>query len=629
MPALVDFSTLSQLFRRTSDHYADSGRAALTYKDKRTKEWTDLTWDEVRDQAEAFAGYLHSQGIRPGDRVAILSENRPEWAFTDLGAQLLGAVNVALYTTQPASQVSYIVQDSGATVLVVSTGVQVRKAEAILDECPALKRVLVMAEMRKDYPEAFVAWDDAMAEGAAYADEHAETLAAFSDAVQPDDLAALIYTSGTTGHPKGVMLTHRNFVSNVQAALQRFPITPDDTHLSFLPLSHAFERTAGYYLMLAAGGRIAYAESIDTVSKNLPEVSPTVFVSVPRLFERVYNLIQKSLQEGPAVKRRLFDWAVETGQKVAQKQMIGKEPGPLLAAQHAVAHKLVFSNLHEKLGGQLRFAVSGGAALPKKIGEFFQAAGVPLVEGYGLTETAPVLSASPLDRPAYGTVGHVFPGVTVGIRSVASGQLIAQVSGEDYPTTLNSGEGEIVARGPNLMRGYWQNDAATADVIDDEGWFHTGDIGRFENGNLRITDRLKHMIVSKGGKNIYPGPIEEQFKTEPLIEQLMVIGEGREFLTALVVPSHEVLRLFAAEQGITAEKPSALLDDARVQKHFSQLFRAYSKESASHEKIRDFRLLSEAFSVENGLMTPTLKLRRRAIEAAHADAIDEMYAAVV
>ncbi|MEM9998664.1 MAG: AMP-binding protein, partial [Bacteroidota bacterium] len=341
------------------------------------------------------------------------------------------------------------------------------------------------------------------------------------------------------------------------------------------------------------------------------------------------NLIQKSVQEGPAVKQRLFDWAVATGQKVAQKRMIGKEPGPVLAAQHALAHKLVFSNLHEKLGGRLRYAVSGGAALPKKIGEFFQAADIPLVEGYGLTETAPVLTVSPLERPAYGTVGHVLPGVTVGIRSVASGQLIAQVAGEDYPTTLNSGEGEIIARGPNLMRGYWQNDAATADVIDDEGWFHTGDVGRFENGHLRITDRLKHMIVSKGGKNIYPGPIEEQFKTEPLIEQLMVVGEGREFLTALVVPSHEALRAFADAEGIVAERPSALLEDERVRKHFSALFRAYSKEAASHEKIRDFRLLAEAFSVENGLMTPTLKLRRRAIEAAHADAIDGMYAAVV
>ncbi|NBB85064.1 MAG: AMP-binding protein, partial [Bacteroidetes bacterium] len=314
--------------------------------------------------------------------------------------------------------------------------------------------------------------------------------------------------------------------------------------------------------------------------------------------------------------------------KKAEKEANGGA-GPLLNVQYNLAHRLVFSQLHEKMGGNLRFAVSGGAALPKAIGEFFQAAGIIIIEGYGLTETAPVLAANPLERPRYGTVGHVLPGVTVAIQRLSDGAIIGELTGDDYPSDLTTEEGEIVAKGPNVMKGYWNNEAATREAIDDDGWYHTGDVGRFDDGYLQITDRIKHMIVSKGGKNIYPGPIEDEFKTVQWIDQIMVVGEGREFLTALVVPDFEALESKAKELGLDPDDTEALLQHEQVQHIFTDIFRSYSREAASHEKIRDFRLLPEAFTVEEGTMTPTMKLKRRVVTQEYGDLIDEMYAAFV
>lgn len=623
---LVEFETIPQMFNRVVAHYAGQNRPLLRYKDRMQQQWVDISWDDVQQQVQALAGHLHEVGVQPGDRVAILSENRPEWAITDLATQILGAVNVSLYTSLPAAQVGYILKDSGSKVVVVSVAIQLRKALEIFDECPDLQEIITIAEPRDEAPEYVRTWEAVLDEGAAYWETHEPTLRPLADAVTPDDLSALIYTSGTTGVPKGVMLTHENFCSNALAATKIVPFGPDDHHLSFLPLCHSFERTAGYNAVLACGATISYAESIDTVSKNLPEVSPTIMVSVPRLFEKVYNVIAKSVEEGTPTKQKIFAWAVETGNKVAALRNEGKTPGPWLKAQYALATKLVFSKLHEKLGGNLRFAVSGGAALPRAIGEFFQAAGITIIEGYGLTETAPVLSVNPLEKPRYGSVGHVMPGVTVGIQDLNTGEIIGQLSGEDYPTDLTTEAGEIVAKGPNVMKGYWNNESATAEAIDAEGWYHTGDVGRFVEGYLTITDRIKHMIVSKGGKNIYPGPIEEQFKTVPWIDQVLVVGEAREYLTALVVPDFDALKAFAREQGLDTTDTTALLQEEAVRKLFASAFRKASRHAASHEKIRDFRLITEPFSVENGLMTPTMKLKRRAIGDRYDALIEEMYA---
>ncbi len=629
MSAIVEFETIPQLFRGLVSHYAGKGRPALSYKDRTSKRWVDISWKNLERHVNALAGFLHKHGLRKGDRVAILSENRPEWAITDFATQILGGVNVSLYTSLPAAQVEYILRDSGTRVFIVSTNVQYKKALEVFDRCDDLELLITMTEPKDEAPEYVRYWDDVLEEGAAHWVEEEERLAPLADEVTPDDLSALIYTSGTTGNPKGVMLTHGNFCSNVKGALATIPFGPGDHHLSFLPLCHSFEHTGGFLAVLACGARITYAESVDAVSRNLIEVKPTVLISVPRLFEKIYNLIVKSVNEGPAYKRKIFDWSIDAGAKAAARYKNGRRLSPALKMRITAAHKMVFSRLHEKLGGNVRFAVSGGAALPQKIGEFFEAAGVSIIEGYGLTETAPVLSVNPVERPRYGSVGHVIPGVTIAIQRVSDGEILGQLRGEDYPSTLTTQEGEIIAKGPNIMRGYWNNEEATREAIDAEGWYHTGDVGRFEDGYLRITDRIKHMIVSKGGKNIYPGPIEDIFKSVPWIDQILIVGEGREFLSALVVPDIEALQAYARDNGITHSTVEGLVYDEAIQKLFQDEFRSYSRTAAAHEKVRDFRLVLEPFTVENGMLTPTLKPKRRVIEQEYGGLIEDMYAAVV
>lgn len=625
MPSLVKFETIPDLFNKISDHYRGKNVPALSYKDRRTKEWVHISWEELERRVQAFAGYLHSTGFKSGDRIAILSENRPEWAIADLATQILGGINVSLYTSLPASQVEYILNDSGATVFVVSTGIQLKKAEEVYETCPALEHVVTMSEMRKEHPEYVVSWDDALEAGEQVWLKNRDVLSGEASNVQETDLASLIYTSGTTGNPKGVMLTHRNLCTNTQSALDLVDFGPGDRHLSFLPLCHSFERTGGYLAVMAAGARIYYAESIDTVARNLTEVRPTVMISVPRLFEKMYNAIVRSVADASALRKSIFDWSLASGRKAADAARNGGV-GPLLKMRRAIANKLVFSKLHEKLGNELRFAVSGGAALPREIGEFFEAAGVKVIEGYGLTETSPVLTLNPISDPRYGTVGRVISGVTIAIQRLSDGSIVGQVEGHETASTLTSEEGEIVARGPNIMKGYWNNEDATREAIDADGWYHTGDVGRFKDGYLQITDRIKHMIVSKGGKNIYPGPIEDLLKQYGPIEQMLVVGEGRDFLGALVVPDLDVLKSFAKENGLSYAGDDELLALEEVQKLFETEFKRYSRGTASHEKIRRFRLIAEPFTVENNMLTPTMKPRRKAITQHYEELIEEMYA---
>lgn len=624
MPAIVEFKTVPEMFLGLVDHYRQVDKPALRYKDRRTKEWVDITWDELEEQVHAVAGYLFKNGIRKGDRVATLTENRPEWTIIDLATQILGGVNVSLYAGLPASQVEHIAKDSGSTILFVSTSVQLRKAEACFEACTELKEVVTMSEMRTEHGGYVRQWEDILQDGAAYWQENEEKLSTLAEDVGEDDLCSLIYTSGTTGEPKGVMLTHRNFVSNVQSALNLVPFGPEDHHLSFLPLCHSFERTAGYLAVLACGATISYAEGIDTVSRNLLEVKPTVMISVPVLFERVYNTILRTVEEGSPAKKRIFEWSVAAGKKAAEAQKKGGA-GAMSGIQRALANRLVFSKLHEKLGGNLRFAVSGGAALPQEVGEFFEAAGIMLIEGYGLTETAPVLTVNPIENLRYGAVGHIIPGVTVAVQALESGEILGQLAGDDYPSSLSTGEGEILAKGPNVMKGYWNQEEATREAIDEAGWYHTGDIGRFDDGYLLITDRIKHMIVSAGGKNIYPGPIEDRFKTNPLIQQIVVLGERREYLTALVVPELDALKKHAEEHDIAFESDEDLIEKEEIRQLFDQEFRTYSRSASAPEKIRAFRLLLEPFTVENELLTMTLKPRRGHITRQYQDLIDAMY----
>lgn len=622
MPTVVAFETLTELFDNLSSKYEGKNKTAFGHKPSPNGEYTSINWDTVTEDVKAMAAYLVDHGIEPGDRVGLLSENRYEWAVVDLAIQLIGAVNVSLYTSLPPSQCEYILQDSGVELFFVSTGIQLKKAINVFDNCQEMRQVIAFDEPRVEsqLQEPYVVlYEDVINEGYKLFPKHEDEIRDRMTKIEAEDLATLIYTSGTTGKPKGVMLTHRNIVSNIKAAHNHIHIDDDDRVLSFLPLCHSFERTAGYYAILAGGGEIYYAESVDTVAKNLTEVHPTIVMSVPRLFEKIYNLVTKSVEEGSVVKKKIFDWAFEVGSKYAEGQR------GLVALQKPLADKLVFDKLKERTGGNIRFFVSGGAALPADIGHFFMAAGLNILEGYGLTETSPIMAANSYGNEKMGTVGQVLDGVTVGIQRLEDNEIIAQLSGEDYPTDLTSEAGEILCHGPNVMKGYWKNEEATREMIDDEGWLHTGDVGQFVDGNLKITDRIKHMIVNAGGKNIYPGPIEDMFKTSKWIDQLVVVGERQPFMAALIVPSFDAIEKHAKENGINYNSMEELVRKEDIQSIFKKEIRSYSKELASHEKIRDFRLVANEFSVESGELTPTLKVKRRVIEDKYGHLIQSMF----
>lgn len=622
MPIIVPFETLSDLFLNLSNKYKGTVKTAFARKPNPDDAYQSISWDEATDDVYSMASYLIEYGIEPGDRVALLSENRYEWAVVDLALQLAGGINVSLYSTLPPNQCAYILQDSQAKLFFVSTGIQLKKAINIFDECPDLNQVIAFDQpkveryMDADYVSLF---EQAITKGRKLRPKHEKTIIARTDNIYPEDLATLVYTSGTTGKPKGAMLTHRNIVSNVKAAHQHIHIDDNDRCLSFLPLCHSFERTAGYYAMMAGGAEIYYAESVDTVAKNMTEAHPTIIISVPRLFEKMYNLVSKSVEEGSAVKQTIFEWAMNTGRKYAD----GKRG--LVALQKKLADKLVFDKLKERTGGRVRLFVSGGAALPAEIGSFFMAAGLNILEGYGLTETSPVMCANQYGEERMGTVGKVLKGVTVGIQRLEDNEIISQVSGEDNPTNESSEAGEILCKGPNVMRGYWNNEEATNQMIDGEGWLHTGDVGCFADGYLQITDRIKHMIVNAGGKNIYPGPIEDLFKTSKWIDQLVVVGENQAFMAALIVVDFEALEAWAKEQNISYNSMEDLLSKEGIQEIYKKEIRRYSKELASHEKIRDFRLVSTEFTVETGELTPTLKVKRRVIEDKYGDLIQSIF----
>lgn len=623
MPIVVAFETLTELFNNLSAKYESTGKVAFGRKPDPNGEYETISWHEVTEDVESLAAYMVGHGVEAGDRVAILSENRYEWAVIDLALQLIGGVNVSLYTSLPPGQCEYILQDSEAKLFFVSTGIQLKKAIRIFDTCEHVNRVVAIDRPKvEDYmEEPFVTlYEKVMAEGMKLFPKHEDEIHERIKAITPEDLATLIYTSGTTGKPKGAMLTHRNIVSNIKAAHQHIHIDDGDRCLSFLPLCHAFERTAGFYAMMAGGAEIYYAESVDTVARNMTEVHPTIIISVPRLFEKIYSLVTKSVEEGTAVKQKIFNWAFDVGRKYAE----GKRG--LVALQKTLADKLVFDKLKERTGGNIRFFVSGGAALPAEIGHFFMAAGLNILEGYGLTETSPVMSANKYGRERMGTVGQVLPGITVGIQRLEDNEIVAQLSGEDYPTELTSEAGEILCKGPNVMKGYWKNDEATEEMIDDEDWLHTGDVGRFVEGNLQITDRIKHMIVNAGGKNIYPGPIEDMFKTSKWIDQLVVVGERQAYMAALIVPDFEILKTYAEANGIPFNSQEDLVAHDDIQAIYRKEIRSYSKDLASHEKIRDFRLVPDEFTVETGELTPTLKVKRRIIEDKYSHLINDIFA---
>ena len=561
--------------------------------------YRDISHGEVYARVSALACALRSLGIAKRDRVAILSENRIEWAIADLAILSCGAADVPLYATLPANQVQYMLRDSAARAIFVSSRAQMAKIASIRNSLVDLQHIIVFdADALED---GAVALETLISDGRALA--ASTDFRAMVGAVEKSDWASIIYTSGTTGEPKGAILSHGNFMSNVRQCLEVYDISSSDTYLSFLPLSHVFERMAGLYTMMTAGVSIAYAESIEALAENMREISPTVVCSVPRVYEKMYAKILDNVAKKSAPQRALFWWAIGVGRAYLNASLAGGA-GTWLTAKRRVAHALVFKKLEARMGGRLRFFISGGAPLAREIAEFFNGAGIRIMEGYGLTETSPVVALNTFAHFRLGTVGKPVPGVEVRIAD----------------------DGEILVRGDNVMQGYFNKPQETAEALAG-GWFHTGDIGHFDtDGFLMITDRKKDLIATAGGKKVAPQPIEGKMKQNPFVLEAVLIGDRRPFVASLIVPNFERLTAWAQENGVPAHDRARLVAAPAVRELYQKIVDGVNADLAQHERIKSFALLGQELTVDDGHLTPTLKVRRRIVEKTYRDEIDAMYA---
>jgi long-chain acyl-CoA synthetase len=602
MTSGLSCKTIPQLYEYLTEDYGKT-TDKFVMSQKINNKFEGITYREFKEKTDSFAFGLAALGVKKEDRIAIISENRPEWVYSDMAILGLGAVDIPVYPSLTAESIEYILLNSESKGIIVSNKFQLNKILKISDNLKALQFIIVINEkdIIEDKPSLYT-FKDIQEMGNIFKNNHPHYFKESIKKVNENDICTIIYTSGTTGEPKGVVLTHKNILSNVHAALQSFPIYASDIFLSFLPLCHIFERMAGYYTGFSAGSSFCFAESIESVAQNLLEVKPTVMTTVPRLFERIYSKVIKNAESQKPAKQKIFYWAVKVGEKYIQTKRKGKL-SPVLSAQYKIADTLVFKKLREKTGGKLRFFISGGAALSKDLGEFFEAAGIKIREGYGLTESSPVITVNRVDDYKFGTVGKPLPGVEVKIAS----------------------DGEILARGPNIMVGYYKNKKETDSVIKD-GWLHTGDIGEFDSeGFLKITDRKKHLFKTSAGKYIAPAPIENLFSASKFVDQFVLIGDRRMFLSALIVPDFEAIKEFADSHNITYENLDDLVKKKEVYELFEKELSKFQKKLANYERVRKFTLLQKPFTLEDGEITPSLKIKRKIVEERYANLINEMY----
>jgi long-chain acyl-CoA synthetase len=595
---MQDVRTLNDIYELTT---GIDRPAALKYK--KGDRWIDIRVPEFRDTIRWLSTGLRMLGMKPGDRVAILSENRPEWTMTDFAVLAGGGVSVPIYPTLLGWQIEYIVNDCGAIAVLCSTEEQLNKILEIRSHTPCVQNVIV-CDAPTPLPPGVLTFTDVVARGRA--EEEKSGRARFDEirkSRKPDDLATLVYTSGTTGNPKGAMLTHGNIASNVVAGCKVLPMKKGWTALSFLPLSHILERMAEfcYFYM---GGTIAYAESVLKAADNMQEVHPDVFAAVPRVFEKMRVRVMDTVASAPKARQKIFHWALG----VAEERMpyiVERRPLPAgLKIKAAIADKLVFRKILARLGGNVKFVLSGGAPLSAELAAFFIGAGLEIYEGYGLTETSPVIAVNLENKRRLGTVGPILSGVEVRIAE----------------------DGEILARGPNIMKGYWNNDEATAASIDKDGWFHTGDIGHIDSdGFLHITDRKKDIIINAYGKNIAPQPIEALLKSSPYIGTPVLIGDRRKYLAALIVPNFEKLERDAQALGVDTSSREKLVADDRVRKLIQDELDRFNANLDRQEKVRRFTLLARDFTIEDDEITPSLKVKRKNIDTKYKSLIDLMY----
>jgi long-chain acyl-CoA synthetase len=594
-------------FRETAQRCAS--QRALGKKSSPSTGYQYITYQELARRVDHLAAAMLAWGIQSDDKIALMSENSPEWVISDLGLMSAGALNVPVYPTLTYEQLAFILNDCGAKGIIVSNQTHYNKVAKIAAEVPTLEFVIYVDPIAPDAHCQLktIAFAEVLKQGQeAHATQKAEIDRRIA-ALQEDQVCSIIYTSGTTGNPKGVMLSHRNFMSNATECakiLLNGMEGQEKLELSFLPLSHVLERVVNYVLVVVTGGTVAYAESIDTISQNMLEVQPTILASVPRIYEKIYSRVMDGVQQGSTLKQTLFKWALGVGAAHWEATQGGKTAPASLQLKHKLADRLVFSKIKARTGGRLATLVSGGAPLMKELAEFFAHIGLPILEGYGLTETSPVICVGRHNEVKFGTVGPPIPGVDVKIAE----------------------DGEILARGPNIMKGYYNNPEATAEMIDSDGWLRTGDIGELDAQNyLRITDRKKEILVMSNGKNVAPQPIENLLKTSKYIEQIVLIGDNRKYISALIVPAFEALHAKAAELGASSDLEK-MLNDPKITAFMRQeIDRISEGKVAQFEWIKQFRLLPTEFTIENNEITPKLSLRRKIINQRYAHLIDDMY----
>ncbi|HEX8177470.1 MAG TPA: long-chain fatty acid--CoA ligase [Pyrinomonadaceae bacterium] len=591
-------TTLVEMFLKTAREHDKPD--ALNYK--QNGRWLPISSETMIERARAVALGLYSLGVRHGDRVGLLSQNCPEWTLADAGALFAGAVDVPIYSTQTPSQVGYILRDSGARVLFIQNRAAFERVREAVRNCEALEH-LVFFDADDVEEKASIALSDLEARGRGLLKERPGLITELERSAKPYDLATIIYTSGTTGEPKGVMLTHSNLVSNLLDSSSHLSFGLEDVALSVLPLSHVLERLA-MYMYINHGMSVYYAESLEKVGENFREVRPTVFVGVPRLFEKIYQRIKERAASEGKLKAAILDWAVSTGKLYARYELGHERVPRMLALKQRLAKRLVFSKWSAGMGGRVRLFVSGGAALSDEIGYIFAGAGLPIVQGYGLTETSPVISAGRLEDNRIGTVGRPIRNVEVRIAE----------------------DGEIETRGPNIMLGYYNKPDETRAAFTEDGWFKTGDIGTLdEDGFLRITDRKKELFKTSGGKYIAPQPIEQLIKGSRFVNQVVLIGNERKFPAALIVPDWEQLQSYAQLKGLDARTPAELIKHPRIISLFERQVNAHTEELAQFEKVKRIALLDHELTIEGGELTPTMKVKRRVIDEKYRDIIDRLY----
>ena len=598
----MNFKTISDLFKNTVDKYSSKE----LYYYKKGSDWSSINGKTILYTVTDITNALISKSILKGDKVGILSTNSPKWAMIDYGIICSGSATVSIYPTLIPSQISYIINDSGLKVLFLENDDQLSKIKEIWNECDTLEFVVMMNDSFDSETDEVLKFSTFIDIGMSYGNDNPDSFDKSTSTISESDLLTLIYTSGTTGTPKGVMLTHGNLTANIKATLEAQQFENNEVFLSFLPLSHVFERMCGHFCAFAIGATTYYAENIESVVDNMKIAKPTRLISVPRLYEKIHAKIMTGIERAPKLKKTIFFWALNVGKKVSSLEHSKKPLNVFLKLKYKIADKLIFQKVKQTFGGRLKNFISGGAPLSSTLANFFHSLGLLIVEGYGLTETSPIISANTAKNYKFGTVGMPLSNVDV---------MIAD-------------DGEILAKGPSIMKGYFNKLEETNEAIDKDGWFHTGDIGEIDNdGYLKITDRKKSLIVTSGGKNIAPAPIENSILNSMYVEQCLVIGDGKNFISALIVPNFETLKDYLDTNNIDLSSREAIIEDESVLKLFDRIISDSMNRFSKFESVKKYKLLPELWTLEKGEITPSMKVVRKIVIANYSDLIEQIYKA--